>query len=192
MQEIEFFNQSEDTLTSIVLNDWNHAYSSKTTPLAKRFSDEFYRGFHLAAEKERGSTNNLNISTTDKSKLSWGRTEKNPDLVTVKLDKKLAPNQKIILHLTYIVKVPSDDFTHYGYTERGGMYLRNWFLTPARYENHGFVKYKVKRDNNLPVNTTISNTAHIFFDFIRQSACKTDQIVLNFERHIFTPSEKSG
>ena len=144
MQEIEFFNQSEDTLTSIVLNDWNHAYSSKTTPLAKRFSDEFYRGFHLAAEKERGSTNNLNISTTDKSKLSWGRTEKNPDLVTVKLDKKLAPNQKIILHLTYIVKVPSDDFTHYGYTERGGMYLRNWFLTPARFENHAFTTY-----NNL-------------------------------------------
>lgn len=31
--------------------------------------------------------------------------------------------------------------------------------------SHGFVKYKVKRKNNLPLNTTISNTAHIFFDF---------------------------
>lgn len=144
LQEIEFYNHSDDTLTSLVLNDWNNAYSSKTTPLAKRFSDEFYRGFHLAPEKERGSTYNLNISTDDKSKLSWGRTEKNPDLVTVKLDKKLAPNQKIILHLTYIVKVPSDDFTHYGYTERGGMYLRNWFLAPARFENHAFITY-----NNL-------------------------------------------
>ena len=98
LQEIEFFNQSEDTLTSIVLNDWNNAYSSKTTPLAKRFSDEFYRGFHLAAEKERGNTHNLNISAADKSKLSWERTEKKPDLVVVKLDKKLAPNQKIVLH----------------------------------------------------------------------------------------------
>ena len=141
LQEIEFFNQSEDTLTSIVLNDWNNAYSSKTTPLAKRFSDEFYRGFHLAPEKERGSTYNLNISTAEKSKLSWERTEKNPDLVSVKLDKKLAPNQRIILQLTYIVKVPSDDFTHYGYTERNGMYLRNWFLTPARFENHTFIRY---------------------------------------------------
>ena len=51
LQEIEYFNESGDTLTSIVLNDWNHAYSSKTTPLAKRFSDEFYRGFHLAMEE---------------------------------------------------------------------------------------------------------------------------------------------
>lgn len=141
LQEIEFFNQSEDTLTSIVLNDWNNAYSSKTTPLAKRFSDEFYRGFHLATEKERGSTTNLTISSTEKTKLSWERTEKNPDLVVVQLDRKLAPNQKIILHLTYIVKVPSDKFTYYGYTEKGGMYLRNWFLTPARFENHSFVEY---------------------------------------------------
>ena len=144
LQEIEFYNQSEDTLTSIVLNDWNNAYSSKTSPLAKRFSDEFYRGFHLAHEKERGSTYNLNISTAEKAKISWDRTEKNPDLVIVKLDKKLAPKQKIVLHLTYIVKVPSDKFTHFGYTERDGMYLRHWFLTPARYENHAFVKY-----NNL-------------------------------------------
>ncbi len=140
LQEIEFFNQSEDTLTSIVLNDWNNAYSSKTTPLAKRFSDEFYRGFHLASEKERGNTTNLNIATADKKNLFWERTEKNPDIIIVQLDKKLAPNQKIVLHFTYIIKVPSDKFTHYGYTERGGMYLRNWFLTPARYENHSFVK----------------------------------------------------
>jgi hypothetical protein len=144
LQEIEFFNQSEDTLTSIVLNDWNNAYSSKTTPLAKRFSDEFYRGFHLATEKERGNTHNLSISTADKSKLSWERTEKNPDFVVVKLDKKLAPNQKIVLHLTYIVKVPSDKFTHYGYNEKDVLYLKNWFLTPARYENHSFAEY-----NNL-------------------------------------------
>jgi hypothetical protein len=73
-KEITFFNQSNDTLTSIVLNDWNNAYSNKNTPLAKRFSDEFYRGFHLA--KERGSTTNISILDTNKMDLSWERTEK--------------------------------------------------------------------------------------------------------------------
>ncbi|NDP27792.1 MAG: M1 family metallopeptidase [Flavobacterium sp.] len=140
-QEIEFFNQSEDTLSSIVLNDWNNAYSSKTTPLAERFSDEFYRGFHLATEKERGSTYNLKIFTSNKTALSWERTEKNPDFIVVKLGNKLAPNHKITLHITYIAKIPDDKFTHYGYTEKGGMYLRNWFLSPARYENHAFITY---------------------------------------------------
>nr|WP_315145508.1 aminopeptidase [uncultured Flavobacterium sp.] len=144
LQEIEYTNQTGDTLTSIVLNDWNNAYSTKNSPLGKRFSDEFYRGFHLAADKERGNTSIKKVSNTDNIPLSWERTEKNPDLIVVKLYQKLAPNAKIILHLDYIVKVPSDKFTNYGYTERGGMYLRNWFLAPARYENHSFITY-----NNL-------------------------------------------
>jgi hypothetical protein len=145
-QEIVFFNQSEDTLKSIVLNDWNNAYSSKKTPLAKRFSDEFYRGFHLAKEEERGSTNNVTIVDSDKRALSWERTDENPDFITVKLSDRLLPNQKITLHLSYTVKIPSDKFTKYGYSSDGGMNLKSWFLTPARYENHAFIRYN---NNNL-------------------------------------------
>jgi len=151
-QELVFFNQSEDTLTSIVLNDWMNAYSSKTSPLARRFSDEFYRGFHLANKEERGGTTNLNISNLD-NPLSWDRTI-NPDLILVKLDNKLAPNEKTTLCFTYVVKVPSDKFTEYGHTENGGMVLKNWFLTPARYENHLFVKnsnYNLDDIANAPV-----------------------------------------
>ncbi len=155
-QEIVFFNESKDTLTSIVLNDWMNAYWSKTSPLAKRFSDEFYRGFHLANEEERGSTNNLTISNPAKTKLAWERTEKNPDFVIVKLGNKLAPNQKTTLHLTYIVKVPSSKFTNYGHYENGGMNLKNWFLTPARYENHNFVKYN---------NCNLDDIANAFSNF---------------------------
>ena len=145
-QEITYFNQSDDTLTTIVLNDWNNAYSDKNTPLAKRFSDEFYRGFHLAKEEERGSTNNLTIIDSNLLFSSWKRTEKNPDYIEVQLREKLLPNQKTTLHLTYITKIPSDKFTKYGYNDKGEMNLKNWFLTPARYENHTFVR---NSNNNL-------------------------------------------
>ena len=145
-QEIVFFNQSQDTLSSLVLNDWNNAYSSKTTPLAKRFSDEFYRGFHLAKEEERGSTTILGITDTGKLPFVWKRTEKNPDLIVVDLKEKLAPSQKITLHLSYIIKVPSNKFTKYGYGDNDRMNLKNWFITPSRYENHAFVTYN---NNNL-------------------------------------------
>ena len=157
LQKIEYFNQSEDTLASIVLNDWNNAYAEKSSPLAQRFSDEFYRGFHLSAEKERGSTNNLSISTENQLTIAWERTKKNPDLVVVQLDKKLAPDQKIALHLSYQIKIPSDKFTHYGYSSGGGMYLKNWFLTPARFENHAFVAY-----NNL----NLDDIANAVSDFV--------------------------
>jgi len=145
-QEITFFNQSKDTLKSIVLNDWNNAYSNKNTPLAKRFSDEFYRGFHLAKEEERGSTINLIITTTDQQFLSWNRTEENPDYVVLHLQEPLLPNQKITFHLSYFSKIPSDKFTKYGYNNNGIIYLKNWYLTPARYENHAFV---TNSNNNL-------------------------------------------
>ncbi|MFE3868840.1 aminopeptidase [Flavobacterium sp. LS2P90] len=145
-QELTFFNQSNDNLTSIVLNDWNNAYSDKNTPLAKRFSDEFYRGFHLAKEEERGNTKNLTITDKSHLVLTSERTDKNPDFIVVKLDQTLFPNQKITLHLSYIVKIPSDKFTKYGYNDKGEMNLKNWFLTPARYENHDFIRYS---NNNL-------------------------------------------
>ena len=140
-QEITFFNQSNDSISAIVLNDWNNAYSDKNTPLGKRFSDEFYRGFHLAKKEERGGTSNLTILNEDKLFLPWNRTKKNPDYITVDLRDKLAPHQKVTLYLTYFSKIPSNKFTKYGYAENGDLNLKNWFLTPARYENKSFVKY---------------------------------------------------
>lgn len=155
-QEITFFNQSNDTLSTIVLNDWNNAFSDKNTPLAKRFSDEFYRGFHLAKEEERGSTKNVSILDENKAVLSWKRPDKNPDLIEVRLAENLLPNQKIILHLTYLTKIPSDKFTKYGYNTNGNINLKNWFLTPTRYEDHDFIRYS---------NTNLDDIANAYSGF---------------------------
>ncbi|MRX70430.1 aminopeptidase [Flavobacterium resistens] len=139
-QDITYYNTSNDSLISIVLNDWNNAFSDKNTPLARRFSDEFYRGFHLAKPEERGNTTILNLTDSDNMALEWERTDKNPDFIVIKLNRKLRPGEKMDLHLTYIAKIPSAKFTHYGFDQNGGMNLKNWFLTPARFENHRFVK----------------------------------------------------
>lgn len=140
-QDLTFYNTSNDSLDSIVLNDWNNAFSNKNTPLARRFSDEFYRGFHLANAEERGSTTILNLTASDETALEWERTDKNPDYIVIKLPQKLAPNQKVELHLTYVAKIPSNKFTDYGFDQKGGMNLKNWYLSPARFENHSFTKY---------------------------------------------------
>ena len=141
LQELTFYNQTNDTLTNIVLNDWNNAYSGKNTPLANRFSDEFERGFHLAKETERGSTENISIIDSEKNSLTWERDENYPDVVQIRLRNKLLPQQKITITLTYFVKIPSDRFTKYGYGENGKMNLKNWYLTPSRFENKEFIKY---------------------------------------------------
>jgi hypothetical protein len=139
-QEIVYHNQSNDTLTTIVLNDWNNAYSAKTTPLAKRFADEFVRAFHLAKDEERGSTTITTLKNDLNAPMSWSRPDGHPDLVEITLDNPLYPNSKITLHIQYEVKVPDDRFTRYGYDNKGNFNLKNWYLTPARYDK-GFVMY---------------------------------------------------
>ncbi|WP_341537937.1 aminopeptidase [Flavobacterium aquariorum] len=140
-QEITFYNQTNDTLTSIVLNDWNNAFSDRESPLGKRFSDEFYNKFHMALAEDRGGTVNLIIEDKDKNVFTWERTKKNPDYIKVILHRILPPGQKVKLNLTYVSMIPSNKFTKYGHFEKYGMHLKNWFLTPARYENHQFIKY---------------------------------------------------
>ncbi|MHC0443549.1 hypothetical protein, partial [Flavobacterium sp. 3-210] len=77
-QDITYHNTTNDTLVSIVLNDWNNAFADKNTPLAKRFSDEFYRGFHLAKAADRGKTTIIGLTETNFSALEWERSAQDP------------------------------------------------------------------------------------------------------------------
>ncbi|NDI99977.1 M1 family metallopeptidase [Flavobacterium sp. LaA7.5] len=140
-QEITFHNQSQDTLNSFVLNDWNNAYSDKNSPLAKRFSDEFVRAFHLAKDHERGSTDVLSIIDQNGRSLHWQRPEKHPDIITVQLKNPIYPNRKFSFFIRYTVKIPHAKFTKFGYDDNGSFTLKDWYLSPARLDNGNFALY---------------------------------------------------
>ena len=144
-QTLIYFNETQDTLRNLTLNDWNNAYSSNKTPLAKRFSDEFNRSFHFTKNENRGSTNEIKI-TQNNLPINFVRTEENPDLIEIQLTNRILPQKKVEFQLSYEVKIPSDEFTKYGFKKNDKMYLKNWFLHPAKYENHNFIKYN---NNNL-------------------------------------------
>lgn len=155
-QEFTFFNQTKDTLNEINFNDWNNSYSTKNTPLAKRFSDEYVRNFHLANEKERGNTSNLTFIDQNKSILNWCRFDNYPDIVQLFLKKPLLPNHKQTFTISYILKIPNEKFTGIGYNSKNEMILKNCFITPSRYENHEFVTYE---------NLNLDDQANAIFDF---------------------------
>lgn len=164
-QQIDFVNSSQDTLKSIILNDWNHAYSGANTPLAGRFSDEFYRGFHLANKEEYGSTKNLIIQNKTNQALTWKRLAKHPDLVELFLEHPLLPNETINFKLFYSVKIPNERFTGIGYTAKK-MVLKDWLLMPARYENHQFItnsNYDLEDIANALSNCTIELKVPLHF-----------------------------
>ncbi len=139
-QELIYFNESNDSLDSIILNDWNNAYSDKNSLLGKRFSDEFIRSFHVANDLDRGKTTILNIVYENSSALTYKRLDNQIDLLEILLPNKLLPYQKIKISINYLIKIPNDKFTDYGFNENGRISLKDCFLIPARYDNHQFIK----------------------------------------------------
>ena len=187
-QELNYYNQSQDTLKSIVLNDWNNAYSDKNTPLGKRFSDEFVRSFHVASTKERGTTTINSISNISNINFSWNRPDNHPDLVEIQLNNPLLPNQKILINLSYVIKIPNYKFTRYGYSLLDEVAIKNWFLTPSRYENGSFIKYSnLNLDDAVNALTDINLSINIPSEF----SVNSDLVFLTTTDNTFNYSGKN-
>lgn len=192
-QELIYFNQSNDTLQKIILNDWNNAYSDKYSPLGKRFSDEFVQNFHLAKEAERGFTTDLTFIDQNKLFLDWSRTSDHPDLIELNLRDKLLPLQKFSIFITYKIKLPSDKFTGYGYNENGDFMLKDWLITPARFNNGHFVMYSnVNLDDssnaisNFKINLNIPENYQITTDLNKTTQGSTKVILEGEKRSQFS------
>lgn len=143
---ITITNTSSDTWNEIYLTDWAHSFSSKTTPLAKRFSDSFEKKFHLASESDRGFTKITSI-TGQGAILQYTRPKKNLDIVKILLRESLLPGDSMVIRLDYNVVLPDVKFTDYGITKTGDYNLRYWFMTPAIY-NNGWEYYSNKDLND--------------------------------------------
>ncbi|HKJ48731.1 MAG TPA: hypothetical protein VJ973_06555, partial [Christiangramia sp.] len=134
-QEIKFVNTEDRELVSIYLNDWNNAFSNKTTALAKRFAEDYARRFHFAKDEERGHTTINSIIDNEDTDLTWDRPGNIADLVRIKLKEPLQPGDSITLKLDYDLKIPDDKFTRYGRDDLGNYKLRYWYMVPAPLDN---------------------------------------------------------
>jgi len=158
-QKFSFYNSSKDTLNSLYFNDWANAYSDKNTGLAKRFAEEFKRSMHLAKKKERGYTKIMSVVNQNYGGLKYERTHEK-DILQIFLDEPLAPEAEVTIFLTYTVKLPPNKFTNFGYDNKNGYYLKDWYLTPAVYDG----KWHLYSNKNLEdLYTGITNST---IDFI--------------------------
>ena len=160
-QEFTYQNDSQDSLKVLYFNDWAHAYSDKTTALARRFAEDFKKSLHLAKDRDRGATEVFSMVDEDYRTLVWRRVKDQIDIIKIYLQKAIPPgsSQKIIL--TYTVKLPPNRYTPYGYGSDGGYYLKDWYLTPAMYDK-GWQLYSNKNLEDLYTGNTNTN---IFFTY---------------------------
>ena len=133
-QFIEYHNNTNVVLDTIYLNDWNNSYSTKTTPLAKRFSEEFNTSFHFAESNERGFTAITQIEDNASNSITFERLKKHPDVIKVALNEPVQPNSSYKIKLNYLLKIPSDKFSSYGVTPFNEYNLKYWYITPAVFD----------------------------------------------------------
>ena len=146
-QELVYTNKSQDTLNEIWLYDWNNAYVDKTTPLAKRFAEEFNKSLHLARDYQRGHTEILSLTDPNYGVLKWERLDVK-DIIKVQLNFPIYPGKSYRMKLSYKVILPSAEFTGYGYTEFEDYQLRYWYIVPAIYDDK-WMAYSNKNLNDL-------------------------------------------
>ncbi|WP_339755561.1 metalloprotease [uncultured Winogradskyella sp.] len=130
---IVYKNNTDHTLKEIYLNDWNNSYSTKETPLAKRFEEEFSTKFHLAKSEQRGYTIVTSIKDNENQFLEYNNLKEHPDVIKVVLKTPLLPGKSYNLSLKYILALPDATFTDYGFTKNKDFELKYWYLTPAVY-----------------------------------------------------------
>ncbi|WP_329806371.1 gluzincin family metallopeptidase [Flavobacterium facile] len=133
VEEIILKNTSTSVLTEIALNDWNHAYSSKKSALASKFSDEYNRSFHLSKKADRGETQIFEITNQFSKPLSFYRNENQVDIVRVKLENPLQIGETTLLKIKYQITLPNTKFTKFGYSENK-ILLKNCFLTISPFD----------------------------------------------------------
>ncbi|CAI8200971.1 MAG: Uncharacterised protein [SAR116 cluster bacterium] len=154
-QEFLYVNQSPDTLSVLYFNDWANAYAHKDTPLAKRFADDFKKNLHLAAPEDRGATQLIGAVDQKYFSLPWWRTP-SKDIIGISLNTPLAPGMAEKITFTYTVKLPPNKYTSYGYDTQGGYFLKDWYLSPAVYENGEWLLYANKDLQDLYTQQTHS------------------------------------
>lgn len=130
-QTIIYKNESNTTWSEIYLNDWNHSYASKSTPLAKRFEEEFTTKFHLAKDRQRGYTKIASLKDNTQQDLEFSYLKKHPDIIKVSLKNTVKPGETYKLTLNYKLVLPDASFTDYGITESNDLKLKYWYITPT-------------------------------------------------------------
>lgn len=144
-QEIIYKNTSRDSLTELFFFDWANSFSSKTSPLAKRFAEEYISSFHFERSANRGRTTIEKIASGSEP-LQWTRGDE-VDILKIIPRSPVLPGAEYRLNLKYTVKFPSDKFTGFGADKDRNFKLRYWYLTPAVYDGTWQIYSNVNTDD---------------------------------------------
>ncbi len=133
--EIEYINNSSNTLDFIYFHLWPNAYKNGKTALAKqKLESSKYKWFEN--EYSTGYIDSLDFKI-DGKKANWEYDSEHIDICKLILNAPLKPGNKIIITTPFYVKIPSSFISRLGH---GGQsyQITQWYPKPAVYDKYGW------------------------------------------------------
>lgn len=126
-------NSTSQTLDELYLHAWANAYSGKNTVLNQIKLEDRKGYLYFSKHQERGKVAQLQFFIDDKLHENYEFQER--EFVKIKLPQPWKPNETQILKAKYVVKIPSNVITHYGFSPEKDYLLKFFFLQPATHQN---------------------------------------------------------
>ena len=133
--EMDYHNNSPDTLREIWMHLWANAFSGPETAFGRQQLRNGSTDFYFAEEEKRGGYSQLDFKVEGQA-VSWQVQKKDPDLALLKLNEPLLPGQHIRISTPFELKVPAS-FSRLGHV--GTSYqMTQWYPKPAVYDHKGW------------------------------------------------------
>lgn len=135
-EEVEYLNNSTDTLKFIYFHLWPNAYKNQKTALAKQLLNSGNTEMYFAKESDLGYIDSLEFKCGD-AVLKIEYDPINIDVCKVILNEPLLPGKRTIITTPFHVKLPSGKISRCGHV--GQAYtITQWYPKPAVYDRKGW------------------------------------------------------
>lgn len=133
--ELEYQNNSPETLDFIYLHVWPNAYSSKESKLAKQIYQEGNDYIHFGPDSIKGYLKVEGDITQDGQAAEYSYHA--IDIIKLELNQPLPPNQSTTLAMNYEVGIPSGRISRLGHLGQSYQ-ITQWYPKPAVFDQDGW------------------------------------------------------
>ncbi len=135
-EELQYINNSSNSLSYIYFHLWPNAYKNNETALAKQLLKLKKTEFYFAKKEERGYIDSLDFKVNGKSvKIEYDA--QNPDICKLILNEPLRSLDTLRISTPFYVKIPDAKFSRLGHDNQA-YYITQWYPKPAVYDAEGW------------------------------------------------------
>jgi hypothetical protein len=134
--EIEYTNNSPDSLSFLYFHLWPNAYKNNNTALGKQIIESLGKGVYLNNNERNGYIDSLDFKI-DGKQVNWFLDSNHIDICKVIPKEGIAPGKQILISTPFYVKLPSGYLSRLGHSMQRYI-ITQWYPKPAVYDSDGW------------------------------------------------------